>query len=114
MIHTVFPRSVAAATIFFSATNPRRLFEGGVYFAARASFAEPRLLPRRREAGCNIGARAHTPFNEQASGSITPSFRALGPVMTAEFSFFTAVRGHHVYKSTWQMHWRHVIVRMRI
>ena len=28
---TVFPRSVAAGTICFSATNPRRLFEGGYY-----------------------------------------------------------------------------------
>ena len=36
LIHTVFPRLVAAATIFFSATNPRRLFEGGVY--SRAAF----------------------------------------------------------------------------
>ena len=40
---TVFPRSVAAATINFSFTEVRRLFEGGVY--SRAAFILPAGLP---------------------------------------------------------------------
>ena len=41
---TVFPRSVAAATINFSFTEVRRLFEGGVYSARRAGLP-PSLAP---------------------------------------------------------------------
>ena len=44
MLYTVFPRSVAAATINFSFTEVRRLFEGGVYSARRAGLA-PSLAP---------------------------------------------------------------------
>ena len=43
MIHIVFPRSVAAATINFSFTEVRRLFEGSVY--SRAAFILPAGLP---------------------------------------------------------------------
>ena len=42
--HTVFQRSVAAATINFSFTEVRRLFEGGVYSARRAGLP-PSLAP---------------------------------------------------------------------
>ena len=42
-INTVFPRSVAVATINFSFTEVRRLFEGGVY--SRAAFILPAGLP---------------------------------------------------------------------
>ena len=43
-MYTVFPRSVAAATINFSFTEVRRLFEGGVYYARRAGL-QPSLAP---------------------------------------------------------------------
>ena len=46
--NTVFPRSVAAATINFSFTEVRRLFEGGVYSARRAG------LPPSRAASTHV------------------------------------------------------------
>ena len=49
---TVFPRKDATATIYFSTTAMRRLFEGGVY--SRAALIRGRYLILLRVLMCNI------------------------------------------------------------
>ena len=91
-MNTVFPRSVAAATINFSFTKVRRLFEGGVY--SRAAFILPAGLPP-------------FPPRPQRSCELCPRPLALSPARAmadlelelAQFSFSSAIRGH---LSTWR------------
>ena len=90
---TVFPRSVAAATINFSFTEVRRLFEGGVY--SRAAFLLPAGLPP-------------FPPRPQRSCELCPRPLALSPACAmadlelelAQFSFSSAIHGHPVYLAT--------------
>ena len=73
-VHTVFPRSVAAATINFSFTEVRRLFEGGVYSARRAG-----LPPSRAPSTFNfvLGLSALTPARVMADELAQFSFLLL-------------------------------------
>ena len=86
IIPTVFPQSVAAATINFSFTEVRRLFEGGVYSAGRTSTVSYHAPSARVNFVLGL-SRSHLRARWLTLSSSLPS----SPFV---------IHGHHVYLAT--------------